>query len=115
MKTHAKDDDGLETLLSLNGYRFFDRGYWVKFEACEVAITEHIPHGIRYSLTLHDKNNNRIIGYDNAHNYKPKKHKYRAKIVTWDHVHREDKVRHYEFNSAAQLIEDFWKTVEEYI
>jgi len=58
----------LENLLNLHGEVFpMDNGYWVKFEAYLVEPTKTIPHDIRYSLTLHDKNNHRVIGYDNAH------------------------------------------------
>jgi len=31
----------------------------------------------------------------------------------WDHKHKKEKVRPYEFESASRLIEDFWKDVEE--
>ena len=116
MTVYREDDDGLETLLELNGYTYFlESGRcWVKFEARRVAVTAHTPHGISYSLTLHDRNNNRIIGYDNAHNYKLKQNKYKARVVTWDHIHNKKKVNRYEFETAAQLIEDFWKTVERF-
>ena len=40
---------------------------WVKFDSWRVDPTAEIPHGIRYSLTLHDRFNHRILGYDNAH------------------------------------------------
>ncbi len=33
--------------------------------------------------------------------------------ITWDHKHKIDKIYGYEFESASQLIEDFWKAVEE--
>ena len=52
----------LENLLNLHGEAFLmDNGYWVKFEAYQVEITTSIPHGVRYSLTLHDKNNRRVV------------------------------------------------------
>ena len=41
-------------------------GYSVKIEAWEVDVTISIPHGIRYSLTLHNPRGVRILGYDNA-------------------------------------------------
>ena len=54
---------GLETLLQLNGEVFpMDNGFWVKFKVHITAQNIHIPHGIKYSLTLHDKFNKRIIG-----------------------------------------------------
>lgn len=106
----------LETLLNLNGEIFpMDNGFWTKFEAWEVSPSEHIPHGISYSLTLHDSSNRRVIGFDNAHAIKPKRKKYGARKVTWDHKHRQDNVFPYEFESAAQLLEDFWNTVDAYM
>ena len=47
-------------------------GYWVKFEVRQVAKTAEIPHGIRYSLTLHDTHGKRVMGFDNAHAVKGK-------------------------------------------
>lgn len=50
--------DGLSVLLELNGYTYrLDKGFWVKFEAYLVNATDHIPHGISYSITLHDRHN----------------------------------------------------------
>ncbi len=92
-----------------------DNGYWVKFEAKKVKASKEIPHGIRYSLTLHDKRNQRVIGYDNAHSFKPRKGKYGAKKETLDHVHKKMETFPYEFESAVQLIEDFWNSVERYM
>ncbi len=107
--------DDIENLLNLNGEIFpMDNGYWVKFEAYRVEPNEHIPHGIKYSLTLHDKNNKRVIGYDNAHSFKSSK-KYGAKKQTYDHIHKEMNIVAYEFSSASQLLEDFWRSVENYI
>ena len=110
------DDYGLQTLLDLDGIVFYmEDGYWVKFEARKVEPSRFIPHGIRYSLTLHDRNNTRIIGYDNAHDCLPKSRQYRAKRIVWDHIHKTNKVSPYAFDSAIQLLADFWKTVNEYI
>lgn len=92
-----------------------DSGYWTKFEARQVQVNDQIPHGIRYSLTLHDKLNKRVLGFDNAHAIKPKRKRFGAKKVTWDHKHLRERVEDYEFASAAQLIEDFWIAVEEII
>lgn len=109
------DSPDLETLLNLNGEIFpMDNGYWTKFEAWQVKPSEQIPHGISYSLTLHDRHNRRVIGFDNAHAVKPKRKKYGARKVTWDHKHQQEKVFPYEFESAAQLLEDFWNAVDDY-
>ena len=79
----------------------------------KINILKRMPHGIKYSLTLHDRNNTRIFGLDNAHGYKPRRKKYGARKVTWDHEHRMEKIHNYEFESASQLIEDFWEAVEQ--
>lgn len=106
-------DYGLDALLSLDGEVYpMDNGYWTKFVVGEVYKTPNIPHGIKYSLTLHDKHNQRVLGFDNAHAIKPKNKKYGAKKVTWDHKHKYDQVDNYEFENAGQLIEDFWEAVE---
>ena len=106
----------LENLLILNGEIFpMDSGYWVKFEARRYRVKPGMPHGIRYSLTLHDKSNQRVIGYDNAHSFRPKRAKYGARKETWDHIHKKMEVFPYEFESALQLIEDFWSSVEQYM
>ena len=105
----------LENLLNLNGETFpMDNGYWVKFEAYKVPLSISIPHGVKYSLTLHNKRNHRVIGYDNAHSFKSNK-KYGAKKETWDHIHKKMDIVSYEFESASQLIVDFWKTAEYYM
>jgi len=61
-------DAGIRTLLDLSE-QVIDQedGYWVKIEAWEVAPSDQVPHGIRYSLTLHAPSGKRILGYDNAH------------------------------------------------
>jgi len=107
--------DDLENLLSLHGEVFpMDNGYWVKFEAYQIKPTKAVPHGIRYSLTLHDKSNKRVIGYDNAHSFKSSK-KYAATKESYDHIHKQMDIVAYEFESAGQLLEDFWKSVDYYM
>lgn len=105
----------LENLLNLDGEIFpYENGHWIKFEVKKVEESPQIPHGIKYSLTLHNKKNDRVIGYDNAHSFKSSK-KYSAKKVTYDHIHKEEKIVAYEFESASALITDFWNSVELYM
>jgi hypothetical protein len=103
----------LETLLNLDGEIYpMEKGYWVKFEAKRVQASPERPHGLAYSITLHDRNNTRILGYDNAHAVKPKRKGFLARKITWDHRHKVEKVKTYDFTSAGQLLEDFWKEVD---
>jgi hypothetical protein len=111
-------DTGIETLLDLDGIAYrLENGYWVKFDVHQVNATSQIPHGIYYSLTLHDRNNTRIIGFDNAHGCTPpKRKKFGGRKLAWDHRHNnQEKIVPYEFQSAAQLLEDFWVEVERVI
>ncbi len=87
----------------------------MKIEAWRVDATSKIPHGIRYSLTLHDPFGKRILGYDNAHLVKPpKKFKFAGRIMAYDHKHRHasDKGVPYEFKDAQQLMSDFFTDVD---
>ena len=108
-------DPGLDVLLELNGTEYTEgNGYWYKIEAYKVVSTKEILHGIRYNLTLHNRSNHRILGFDNAHAVKPKKRgKFKGRIVAYDHSHKSatDKGTPYAFSSAQQLIEDFFSEV----
>jgi len=61
---------GLDTLLDLDGQVFVvdpSGAYWVKFSVRRVAISPEYSHGLSYSMTLHDSDGNRLVGFDNAH------------------------------------------------
>jgi hypothetical protein len=69
--------------------------------------SQHAHHGIRYSLTLHDKCGTRVLGYDNAHAVMPpKKFKFAGQRLPYDHRHRtsSDKGVSYAFESAQRLL-----------
>ena len=116
IKQVMQADTGLDTLLDLNGYTIDqESGYWVKVEAWKVPATADIPHGIRYSLTLHEPYGKRIMGYDNSHAIKPpKKFKFAGQRLPYDHKHRHvaDKGVPYEFKDAYQLLADFFNEVD---
>ena len=102
---------GLDTLLNLNGQIFFiseELGLRVKFVAHEVPATKKKPHGIDYSLTMHEAKGTRILGFDNAHPIKSKS----KKLGSNDHEHTKTRVKHYEYKDAETLVEDFWKAVD---
>jgi len=112
-------DIGLDTLLDLDGSILEQEGgYWIKIEARRVPTSDHAQHGIRYSLTLHDKYGARVLGYDNAHAVKPpKKFKFAGQRLPYDHRHRtaSDKGVPYAFESAYRLLEDFFAEVDRVI
>lgn len=109
-------DQGIETLLELNGNIVQqEHGCWLEIHVWRVDPTQEIPHGIRYALTLHDQEGDRIMGYDNAHAVKPSsKYKYAGQILPYDHKHRHitDKGVPYEFKDAYQLLSDFFADVD---
>ena len=111
----ARRQTGLDTLLELHGEILVqDSGYWVKIEARTVEPTEGIPHGIRYSLTLHDPKGTRVLGYDNSHAVAAPKKGLAGRRLEYDHVHRHsrDKGVAYEFASAEELLKDFFEEVD---
>jgi hypothetical protein len=111
-----REDPGIATLVELDD-QIIDQGngYWIKIEAWRVLVTKNIPHGIRYSLTLHEPYGRRILGYDNAHAIKrPKKFKFAGTRLPYDHKHRHisDQGVPYEFRDAHQLLADFFAEVD---
>jgi len=105
---------GISTLLDLH-HQVIDQegGYWIKIEAWEVPVSLQIPHGIRYSLTLHDPGGRRIMGYDNAHSVKVRSG-YSGRKLPYDHKHRysQDQAVRYQFKDAYQLLSDFFMDVD---
>ncbi len=101
--------DGLTLLLDLHGeiFEVSPHGHWVKFIAYRVPATEGVPHGISYSLTFHNRRGDRLLGFDNAHPLES--------VPPNDHRHfgLDDKGRRYRFESAEQLLSDFWATVDQ--
>ncbi len=113
----SQEDKTIENLLELDGVKYVidERlGLWVKFEAKRVEESKNRPHGVRYSLTLHNRHNERILGFDNAHQIKYAGKKNVASEKTYDHWHRNenDGGRQYNYENAGKLLEDFWKEVE---
>ncbi|WP_415036755.1 DUF6516 family protein [Azonexus sp.] len=100
---------GWDCLLSLDGVTMVvdERlGFWVKFVARVVPKSEAVPHGVNYSLTLHDRRGSRVLGFDNAHRA--------GKQEQFDHWHRSssDLGRCYAYESPEKLLADFWLEVD---
>lgn len=113
-------DKTIENLLELDGVRFVINevmGLWVKFDVQKVAATPNRPHGIKYSLTLHDRDNRRLMGFDNAHLVKHDTKMGVASKCVYDHYHRQglNKILPYYYEDAAKLLEDFWNEVDKTI
>ena len=113
----SDDDKSLEYLLDLDGEIMIineKMGLWVKFEARRITATDDRPHGVKYSLSLHDRNNHRILGFDNAHMIEHGGKRKVAPQKTYYHWHRnqKDQGTPYHYTNAAALMEDFWKEVD---
>jgi Family of unknown function (DUF6516) len=106
-------DPGLDALLGLDGEVFVidADGHSVKFVVKRVPISAERPHGLSYSLTLHDARGQRLVGFDNAHPAPRKKGRGRRRPQQ-DHRHRLKTVRPYEYRDASALLADFWTAVE---
>lgn len=73
------------------------------------------PHGLQYALTLHRPGNERVVGYDNAHQAKVgtgPSAPSRTRELAFDHRHFRGDVTPYPFESPEKLLEDFWSDVE---
>lgn len=119
MSSQVSNETGLDYLLGLDGNIEFqnDAGYWVKMEIFRIAVTAERPHGIKYSLTLHAPDGTRLIGFDNAHGgIKPEGSRFlhAGKKYPYDHKHRNatDAGVLYEFDTAYQLVSDFYAEVD---
>ena len=110
-----KRDPCLDTLLDLDGQvMIIDESgdYWVEFKVRQVPVTRERPHGLDYSLTLHGKDNKRLVGFDNAHAVRQTRGPRGKVLSAFDHKHRLRTVRPYEYRDAASLLEDFWAEVD---
>jgi hypothetical protein len=112
--THSgRRDPGLEELIAWDGtIMVLDaENHWVKFKVRSVEANAERPHGIAYSLTLHDRSGRRLVGFDNAHPVRTGSGPAR-KVTIYDHRHRLGIVRPYRYVDARTLLEDFWRDVE---
>ena len=101
------EDHELDVLLSLDGFEFrFGRGYRVKIAAQRVEPSAGRPHGIKYSLTLHDPAGRRIYGLDDAHRVR------RRPEFDHRHVYGGRRLVAYAYRGPAALLEDSYREVE---
>jgi hypothetical protein len=109
----AATDHSLDTLLLLEGETFVvEGGLWVKFVVRQVPTSPERPHGLDYSLTLHDGDNQRLLGFDNNHPITEGTGPGARTRVEYDHKHKGERVRFYFYADAATLLGDFWNEVD---
>ena len=111
----VEKDPALDALLALDGVTFFadpDGRYRVRFVVQRVDASEERPHGLNYSLTLHDETGERLVGFDNAHPVSRSRGPAGRLRTARDHRHRLRTVRPYDYKDAASLLADFWEQVD---
>jgi hypothetical protein len=109
----ASRDDALERLLDLDGFLAeVGRGIWIKIVAQRVPADIDRPHGVSYSLTLHEPSGRRVFGIDNAHPVQSRRGPSGRRSAARDHLHRDESVRPYAYRGAESLLEDFWREVD---
>ena len=115
MSEEEDRDPSLDTLLDLDGQVLVVDPvgkHWVKFIVRRVPPVPERPHGLRYSLTLHDDAGARLVGFDNAHVVQPASGPGGGRRSRRDHKHRFRSVRPYDYKDAATLLADFWTEVD---
>ena len=108
-------DPGLDTLLLLDGETFIadaEGMCWVKFGVKQVEVSPERPHGLNYSLSLHDEDGERLLGFDNAHLVRETSGPGSRTRIEYDHKHSGKRVRFYVYADASTLLADFWTEVE---
>jgi hypothetical protein len=112
-------DQTIDALLDLDGVvsALSDDAapYWVKFVVKRVPANPERPHGLHYSLTLHDPQGDRVLGFDNAHPVREGSGPGARTRIEYDHRHQRESVRFYDYQDAGTLIMDFWTEVESII
>jgi Family of unknown function (DUF6516) len=109
-------DQGRDYFLSLDRQWIgYEKGYWVTFRVRRVEASEERPHGFQYSLSLHDANDDRVLGYNNAHAVDvgtgPATRSRRQRA--YDHINRRGKRPvPYRFTTPYKLLEDFFTDVD---
>ena len=108
--------EGWEYVLDLHLSKIvYDNGYWVAIRVTKVPRDDGRPHGSQYALSLHDQNDDRVLGYDNAHGVDvatgPAQKSKRPKA--YDHIDRRGaRSKPYEFTTPFKLLEDFFADVD---
>jgi hypothetical protein len=104
-------EDTLAYLLDLDGEEIvYEGGFVARFRVKRSGATRERPHGVSYSLTFHAADGRRLLGYDNAHSVPHRGGRFVERRDAFDHWHRDetDQGRPYRFETAEQLIADFF-------
>jgi hypothetical protein len=115
----ARRDRSLDALLDLHGQVLVidGEGHVVRFVVRRIEPTAARPHGLSYSLTLHDRSGRRLLGFDNAHSVRRPGGRFVEQPRVYDHLHRGpgEAGRPYQFVDAGRLVEDFWNEASRFL
>jgi hypothetical protein len=112
----SRRDAGLDRLLDLDGFiAEVGGGFWVKIVARRVPPDADRPHGVSYTLTLHNPTGERAFGIDNAHLIRATRGPAGRSSPAHDHLHRGESVHPYAYRDADTLMDDFWLEVEAFL
>jgi hypothetical protein len=111
-------DPSVDAMLDLDGQVLVvdpRGGHCVKFVVRHVEPSRERPHGLTYSLTLHNAAGVRLVGFDNAHPVRESRRPGGKSRGPYDHKHRLGAVRPYRYRDAGTLLEDFWSEVDSFL
>ena len=116
MSRRESGDDGWGYLLSLHRQKIrYDDDHWVTIRVTRIPPSKGRPDGVRYAFTLHDRYDERILGYDNSRAVKTATGPaMKSKIAErFDHIDRKGKNSiPYVFTTPYDLVADFFAHVE---
>lgn len=84
----------------------------MKFEARRALPTPEKPHGLDYSLTLHARDGEHLLGFDKAHAIREGSGPGARTRIEYDHRHKGARIRFYHYRDAVTLLADFWSEVD---
>ena len=111
-------DTGVDSLLSLNGDRYFvdDQGHLEAiFKVISIAATPERPHGLNYSLVLLNAQGERVVCFDNAHAVSKGSGPGKKFLKQCDHKHIGNRITPYKFKDSLTLVADFWSEVDKLV
>lgn len=117
--SRKQDDWDIEWLLSLDRQRVgIENGYWWTVRVSKVEPSQERPHGLKYSITLHDSHDDRVLGFDNSHPIDVASGPARKSKRRTEYDHKDVRGKDsesYEFTSPERLIEDFFAEANAYL
>jgi Family of unknown function (DUF6516) len=100
----------LEVLIEQAGVYPMPNGWQVVIRAEWTDVSAQRPHGLSYGLILQDERGERLLGFDNSHQFD-----FAGPDDPFDHEHKAGRVgqcHRYDFRSGSMLVSDFFARIE---